>query len=110
MPIFPSGPSTSTLVHVSELPTRPRVEDDAGGMIVKVTSGGSVSGSAPILDRHCGEVENRVNCAGRVNAGTRKAGKVTSRARVMPKTLLSDPQDCAQRRVASMMMSQAKSR
>lgn len=104
MPIFPSGPSTSTLVHESVLPTRPRAADVDGGMIVKLTSGGRVSGIAPILDRHCGEVENRLDCAGRVNAGTRNAGKMTSRTRPIPKIVLSDPHDCAQRRRDNSMM------
>jgi hypothetical protein len=79
-------------------------------MMVNVTSGGSVSGIAPILERHRGEVENRLDCAGRENAGTRNAGNVTSRVRVMPKTVLSEPQDCAQRRVASMMILQVELR
>jgi hypothetical protein len=102
--IFPNGPSTSTLLHEAWLPFRSTAFDADDGTIVKVTSGGIVIGIAPILDRHWGEVENRLDCAGRVNAGTRKAGKVTSRARPSPKMVLNDPHDWAQRRRDISMM------
>jgi hypothetical protein len=104
MSIFPNGPSTSTLLHEAWEPFRPRAFDDDGELIVKVTSGGIVIGIAPILDRHWGEVENRLDCAGRVNAGTRKAGKVTSRTRPSPKMTLNEPHDWAQRRRDISMM------
>lgn len=46
-----------------------------------MTSGGNESGARPILDAHREEVENRDVCCGLwANAGTRKAGSVTSRA------------------------------
>jgi len=53
-----------------------------------VTSGGSAMGARPIFEQHCEVVEKCEVCDGdaRVNAGTRKAGRIASPLFVGPKT------------------------
>lgn len=88
MAILPSGPWISTLRRGSlRLMFRPCVVG-GGSRTRNVTSGGKESGARPILERHWGVVEKCAFSGNGLdaNAGTRKAGKVSSRVLEAAKT------------------------
>lgn len=76
--IFPRGPSISTVRGGSVRLTLRPCFDVSGSSMRNVTSGGSESGARPILEWHLEHVEKCEVLD--VKAGTRKAGKVSSRA------------------------------
>ena len=57
--------------------------------MVKVTSGGTESGARPILEQHCDVDEKGAVCCREAKAGTRKAGRTSSRVFEVDNTLLS---------------------